>query len=506
MKIFVKLTSLMMALLMLVTAFAACGGGKETTAEPDETKAPVTKEETGRFAVYDDLPEDFKTTGDVTLLVRTSNENELACEELMNDTLLDAIHYRNIDLEQQTGAKIVTIAQPCGWDGTIELWNQTLSTSVLTNTGDFDGAAIYTSQGSPLAKEGVYYNVMNLTTDFGGHFDLSKPYWNQTLVDELTVYGSLFFLAGDLLISEAQQGVCLFFNKDLFNEKNPTEGINSLYQSVRDQGWTIEKLTDYVSGVWDDANSNGVIDDGDVMGWSGLGGNDDGDMDAWIYSLGLNLTTMNQWGEPEISIIYDPNTIPAYELVKKLYTGNPGAYGSSGLTAKATESTMQNGNVLFARQNLGSGASMRDSNVNFGVLPLPKLNEEQEDYRVMFVNNASMLVLCSNLSEERAIALSGVFERMSSLTYRNVTPVYYETVLQGQYSKDAPDAEMYELILSKFVADFGFVYSNKSINQIGSLFRTVDAGFDISSKIEGSKTAYETALAALLEALEAVSE
>ena len=511
MKSFSKILCLVLACLMVAVCFASCNGDKETSTD---TKKPSTGsdtvDETGRNAIKDNVPTDLNYGGkqDVTFLYRNDVDlwkYELACEELLNDTLYDAIHYRNIDVENRLGVNIKTI----GLDGSysiISTWNQALSTSVLTNTGDYDGAAIYASQSSALAKDGIYYDFNMISKEYGnGYVNLEKPWWNQTLVSELTTYGSLFFLAGDMLISETAQGYCLFFNKDLFNEKFPDAGITSLYQTVKDGKWTIGLLTDYVSQVWDDNNSNGVIDDGDVMGWSALGGPADGGMDCWIYSLGLNITEMNAFGEPELALISNPNTIPAYEAVKKLYIGTQGSYGSSGLTAKCTETSLQNGNELFGRVYLNHGASMRESTVNYGVLPMPKYEEDQEDYRTIFCNNSSFLVLCSNLTDEKAEVVGATIELLAATSYKDVTPTYYSTVLQGIYSKDQPDAEMYDLILKSFVADFGFAYSTKSIAGVGSIFRDVSASADIQQKIDSNKTAYESALADLLTALESVS-
>ena len=122
-------------------------------------------------------------------------------EELLNEPVFDAIHYRNIDVETRLGLKIKSVAQPGSYEQRNE-WNNTLSVSVLTNTGDFDGACFYLSYGVALAKEGIYYNLLSVTKDDGGYLDFEKPWWNQTLVDELSTYGSLFFAGGSLTLTE----------------------------------------------------------------------------------------------------------------------------------------------------------------------------------------------------------------------------------------------------------------------------------------------------------------
>ena len=101
--------------------------------------------------------------------------------------------------------------------------------------------------------------------------------------------------------------------------------------------------------------------------------------------------------------------------------------------------------------------------------------------------------------------MSAVLELLAATSYKQVIPTYYSTVLQGMYSKDQPDAEMYDLILDSFVADFGLAYGTRSIGNINHLFRDMSASYDIQSTIDSNKSAYEAALADLLAALEAIA-
>ena len=322
MKKTLKLISLLLSLLFVVTAFAACGGNPaETTAPSSESKKP--QETDPRLAVEDNVPKNLKYNDEtVTFFSREDHDiykYEIACEELLNNTLFDAIHYRNIDVENRLGVKINNIRQIMYGGSNVTAWNQNLSTSVLTNTGDYDGAMIYTSQSSPLAKEGIYYNLLMLTPEYGGdgYLDFSKPWWNQSLVDELSVYGALFFAGGDVTVTEITDLFGIVFNKDLFEEKFPEERVDGLYQTVRDGKWTVGKMTEYVSEVWDDTNSNGVIDDGDVVGLGSdcVPGGDGSDMDGWVYAMGLEITETNEYGEPELVLHTHPNLVPAYEAV-----------------------------------------------------------------------------------------------------------------------------------------------------------------------------------------------
>ncbi|MBO4979366.1 MAG: hypothetical protein J6D16_03055, partial [Clostridia bacterium] len=157
----VKAFSLLLAFLMLISVFAACGNTPaETTGRPGGSSAGDFDDD--RLEIEDTVPTDLNYAGEtVTFLTRDNKEKykyELACEELLNDTLYDAIHYRNIDVETRLGLKFRTLGRD-GSYGNFALWNEALSISVLTNAGDYDGTAFYLSTGSSLAKEGIFYNL-----------------------------------------------------------------------------------------------------------------------------------------------------------------------------------------------------------------------------------------------------------------------------------------------------------------------------------------------------------
>jgi hypothetical protein len=499
----VRLLSLLLAVLMLLPLFTACGNNPAETTAPADTKPGLDEE---REQIRDTVPPDLNYNGEtVNFFVRSDQDlykYELACDELLNNSLYDAIHYRNIDVESRLGVSIKTIAQDGRYSARAP-WSERLATSVLTNSGDYDGAAFYLSTGSALAKDGIYYNLLSLTEQEDGYLNLEQPWWNQSLVEELGYYGTLFFIGGSLTISQAAAGYCLFFNRDMFNEKFPEESDATLYQLVRDGKWTADRLANYVSQVWTDVNSNGVIDDGDIVGtYSVAGEGGDGSaLDAWIPAMGLKLTEHNQFGEIEIAL-FNSRIVPAYEKIRSIFGSNPGTYLASKTPALTA---MPNGNVLFCTANLDYGTAMRESSVNYGVLPATKFDENQENYQVGFANIASALAVCSNLSADRAAMVSAVLEVLSAESYKQVIPVYYGTILKGQYSREQADAEMYDLILKSFAFTFGFAYSSFSLGSMGNIFRNLSPTFDIQEHIDTNRDMWKAQLEELLLALEEVA-
>jgi hypothetical protein len=477
--------------MMIMAGFASCGGNGDETTLPKATG--VGDDDTGRNSVKDSVPEDLKLNGETMIFfVRDDNEylkNEMDVEKTTNDTLFDAIYYRNTTVEDRLGVEISQISQACPSSNS-ETWNSTLRNAVLTKSGDYDAAAIYGSQSSALAVEGLYYNVLDLP-----HLELSKPWWNQSIVDELTLFDTLYFLAGDICVTEIAEGIAFFFNKDMFAEFFGSQNID-IYQVVRDQKWTIDYMIDLVSNVWVDENSDGVISDGDVVGFSAASNMAGaGYMDCWVAAMDIKLTTMVD-GYPELTF-YNEHTVEAFEKVQKLYINNPGT-----LRAESISSTsFKNGTQMFNQSILNSGDGLRDMQDDYGVLPIPKFDEEQDDYHGIFHNSASLIVVLSTCQAPEKVGAT--LELMSAEGYKQVTPAYFEICLQGKYSDEPADAEMYDRIIKSFVYSFGFCYSTKSLEGIGSLFRDIDA--DIAQRYEQNKIKYQTSLETLIDKLDEIS-
>ena len=486
---FTKIMCLVLALLMTIACFAACGGDGDDTTLP---QAQGEEDETGRNAVKDTVPADLKFNGEtVTFFVRDDSEmwkNEIDVEKTTNDTLFDSIYYRNATVEQRLGITIEQVGQ-AGTYNVSDSWNSTLRNCVLTKSGDYEAAAIYASTSSALAVEGLYYNVLDLP-----HINLNQPWWNDSIVEEVTLFDTLYYLAGDLCVTEISGGICLFFNKDLFTELYQTQNIN-LYEAVAGQKWTIDYLHDLVANAWIDENSDGVISDGDIVGFAaGTDTSGDGSMDAWIPAMGISLTKMVD-GYPELTF-YDEHTVEAYEKLQNLYNSNSGT-----LRAATSGTKFVVGNQLFMRGTLDSGSGLRDMQDDYGVLPLPKFNEEQDDYHTTFGNASSLVVVLSTCTATDKVGAT--LELMGAESYKQVTPAYFEICLQGKYSDEPEDAEMYDRIINSFVYSFGFCYSTKSLNGIGSLFRNLNN--DLAQTYASNKIRYETALEELIDKLDEIS-
>lgn len=490
-----KLLVLLLALLMVCSSFVACGGDT-----PEETKGSSTSkpqvDEYGREYIEDSIPEDLSfasaNKNTVTFFVRSDYaiaKNEMDTDSTINDTVNDAIFYRNATVEDRLGVTINQISQPGTSESNYNEWLNQLRNAVLTKSGDYDCAAVYASKGSALAVEGMYYNVKDLD-----RLDLKKPWWNQSLLNELELFDTLYFLGGDIALSQIENAGFIVYNKKIYDEYFMGTDI---YQLVRDGEWTIDKLYEMSSQVWVDENNSGIADDGDILGYQEMPGA--GYIDLWLAALDVKITEFDKEGYPYIAI-YNEHSIQAFEKLKKLNYDNRGA---SKNVYTREETTFENENVLFKADVLHNCKNFRAMDDDFGALPLPKFDKEQESYATYVQNGCSLITVLSTCKDADKDLVGATLELMAAESYRQVTPQYYEICLKGKYSTDAEDAEMYDEILKGIKLDFGFIYATLSINAINSLFRDLEG--DFAKSYQENQLVYEEALDKLVDKLDELS-
>jgi len=88
----------------------------------------------------------------------------------------------------------------------------------------------------------------------------------------------------------------------------------------------------------------------------------------------------------------------------------------------------------------------REMKDDFGLLPYPKWNEEQEAYSSL-IHNVSVMVTCPVSADIERVneEVSAVIEALGSESYRRVSIPYYEMALKAAYTRDDMDAQMIKL-------------------------------------------------------------
>ena len=125
----------------------------------------------------------------------------------------------------------------------------------------------------------------------------------------------------------------------------------------------------------------------------------------------------------------------AIDRLNALYQNSNDGY----FTKSASANLYSEGNSLFYNvtgQHLSN--NFRGSEVNYSILPAPKYDETQENYRTAVAFTHTMY--CIPIDAKNTDKSGAVLECMASEAYRNVTPALFETAFKYQYSKNPHDA------------------------------------------------------------------
>lgn len=447
-----KVLSLLLAILMLSTTLIACADSADTPAndttvpEAETTDAPETADPTVDANGYelDSLPPDLKFDGETfTIFSWSEFQEELFVESPTGEIVNDSVFKRNARVAERLGIEFNFIAEQRGDYNHFKDFCQKVNVTVNTNNGEYDLISSY-NLAAPLMM--LNHNIINLADV--EHIDLEKPWWPKTIVEETEIDGNYYFLTGDASIGLIKWLYCMYFNKELTDKFQ----VGDLYQIVLDGKWTLEKLETTVTDIYEDYNQNGLVDNGDVYGLIARG---DGNTFGFVPSCDLAITSRDGEGLPVISFGTE-KVIDVFNRVTKLFNGTPGVKEWTDYDSE----TFVNAQAMIVAAYFGySRDYLTNVEFEYGVIPYPKYDEDQVDYRTHIGNEYSFY---SIPIDARNYSMSGaVLEALASESYRTVTPAYFESALKVRYAKDSVTGQMLDLMRQNASFNFGSIYAEQ---------------------------------------------
>jgi hypothetical protein len=115
------------------------------------------------------------------------------------------------------------------------------------------------------------------------------------------------------------------------------------------------------------------------------------------------------------------------------------------------------GDALFSLGGLYYAPQMRTMDQDFGIIPYPLYDDEQEDYRIPMITVAltyvSVPVTNADLDD------TGIFmEYYAYLGRRDIMPALYDKLLLGKVSRDNESSAMLDIIFNNRIFDTGMVF------------------------------------------------
>ncbi len=412
-----------------------------------ETEAPAAEPDdpfASRAAEQDNLPErDF---GGRDFIVVGSDEEGfgvyIATEELNGEGVNDAIYNRNAAVEERFNAKTVYSGVASYGD----LSNQIAKAVKAADNQSFDLIQYHVVSSSGSAMKGYYHNWYDIP-----NVDFSRSWWSPSNVEDLTIAGKCFLAMGDFALSTVGRSYVMLYDRD--QAKNYQ--LEDFYTVVKEGRWTVDALRNVCSQVYTDANGDGVENEGDYYG---LGTDLYSNLNTYYWSTGNLIFSRGDSGELEFHY-YSEHLVDAFDKCWDLINQTPGIY---------TKGEHKAGMKLFSEYGCltcnayldGTISFLADFEHDYGVIPYPKFDEAQEQYRTMVDgNHEAMSILITEVGDD--LDFIGVMcEVLCAESYKYVMPAYFDVCLKQRYAASPNDAEMMDLCVNARVFDMGYVYDN----------------------------------------------
>ncbi|MBP3917645.1 MAG: extracellular solute-binding protein [Clostridia bacterium] len=431
--------------LLLLAAFSACGNDTETNPSDSKNTGTETAAESAAPTPGDNHPAlqlEDRDFGGAPYRISCYQEADLISlytDATNGEAVNDAIYARNSMLEEKYNFKIKIDSTE---DYSVQ--NQNVSTLILANDDAYEliyGHVVATCNN---AISHLYKNLYEVP-----YLDFTQPWWPAQSVEQMTVYDKMYTICSGINYRQLAASKVLFFNKDLLTAHD----LETPYSSVLDGTWTMDRLIAATKGLYQDVNGNSERDLDDLYGFTSYA-----TQNGFLLSCDAQILAPTPDGGREIAVMSDKMV----NLVEKLY----GWYYESGDVFLASyerdkpdfiANIFGGGHAVYSFGHLEQAVDFyRNSDIKYGIAPMPKYDEAQSSYYVFACPSLfSIPQTCQNAE------LAGfVLEAMTYYGYYDIIPAYYELTMQGKIADSSDDVAMLEIINDNLTVSFAYCYDN----------------------------------------------
>lgn len=463
----------LLAFLLTLSSCAATNRTDETeqtdgpaTPAEDNAQTPAGEEET---VIPLGIPEEDNGGRDFHMLVPTEKAYEFVTEatgEVVNDAILE----RSLKTEELFNIKFSYQYEPGGWD-TRDTYNNIIKNAVLAGDSSYDVTTGYIVCTLPIYMQG---SLLDLTALNDLHLD--NPWWMNGQFENLNVDGHLFCAFGDGNLSVYKDCAVVYFNKQVLNDY----GLEDPYSLVREGTWVMPKLLEMSEAVLTDLDGSTKIDPAaDRIGTYGQGV----PMRAFQTALDVKMIGTDDDGNRCVVGLTE-RMLQAYEWVNS-FRHRDDLYAEYGAvdfyqfcSAFAENRSLFHLSYIYIIE----GDVLRNMEADFGIIPYPKFDETQEQYKTQIGTSSNVIFLPKTASDPEFSCR--VLEALNYYSMLNVIPTYYTVALENKYTRDKDVPEMLALIREGMTMDFAFAYSTCFNNGWPNTV-LVEADANLASRMKG---------------------
>lgn len=445
-----KITALLLACIMLVSCLAACG---KTVAKNNESY--VSESDDSEYSEINEyvsmLAHEYKFDGDTFSIVGKESDHCLD-EEITGNLENDALYSRMREIEEVFGVTY----EYATCDG--EDYDRTPSrevtakveADVMSGLGAYD--AIHSNimvGGQVMLGLGLLQPVEELPG-----IDLANSWWLNDIETQFDIGGHMFFLTGKIVVDHYWDASCLLFNKQIAENFN----IDGLYDIVKEGEWTIDKMVEVTSAIPSDGGIYKLNLDSYESGLAFYFGGGfsicetDGDGNLNIpSSLGNEKT---DWIDKLANIFRDERS---YYIVGR----------NEDESLVKDRNNFVEGDVFMTNVIMSTVSELREEDIEFGILPMPKRDTAQKDY-ICYSRSTSVCSYTVSKVARNTEKTGVILEAMAALSEKHLEPAFYDKALKGRGTYDRESRDMLDLIYASKKVDYATTY------QWGDLWKLID--------------------------------
>lgn len=379
------------------------------------------------------------------MLLRKGMIADQYLEEDSTDLVESATYKRNKYVEERYGITITATESSSTYE------TDALN-SILAGDDAYDLIFAHSRAAFTYAVQGAAYNVNDIES-----IHLDKPWWSKDIKNSCNVNGYLYVLDGDITTQGLGNAMSMYFNKNLFDEL----GFDYPYELVKDGEWTFDEFAYLAKKGGKDLDGDGVITpENDRFGFV---------TPEWeapiniLYTGGQKIYDKNEEGKLELTL-YSNKTVDIFADFFNLLeneacflqeTEGPNKYNGT--------NPFTDGRAMIYTSTLSSAKGYRNMEDDFGIIPYPKFDEDDE-YATVINGHAHLIIIPITVSDvERTGAIT---EALCAYGSRDVIPAFYDVSLKTKYARDEESEDMMDLIKSSIVYDLGYV-SGSPLQSVG---------------------------------------
>ena len=480
-----KFTAVFLISALIFISFASCktGGGNESKNLNGSEKATISENGNGGNTETTegskrtlDLP-GVKYDGYQFRVMNTASSEMYAnttivAEEETGEGVNDAVYTRNRLVEDRFEIEIKEIL--CKrWD-----ISDQAAKSIMVGSDDFDLAMLSLDIGAGIAQQHLLadYNDMQ-------YADLARYYWDRDMVRDLSIGGHNYFVSGDFSLQHYGKTQGVFFNKDILRDL----GLESPYGFVTSGKWTYDKFHEMGKSASKDLDGDGEFTDKDQYGFIAF---------SWVYANAFMMGGGSQMigkdaDDMHIFNVNNEKFIGIYQkLMGIMHDGNMLFDGGDG--KMSLEPMFINNQTLFYANNIHLSVNFRGMETDFGILPIPKYDENQSRYYTYVYPPPYMAVPVTSSDLDRT---GMILEALCYESPDTVVRAYYDNLLKTKVSRDNESEGMLDMIFQNRIYSITDIYyMPETYAQLYTLSQKKDAGDTIVSWMAKNETVIAAAI------------